>query len=239
MDKNNMALDAAKKKRRILDQMASMHFKLSDEYKCKSILEDIFEIAISIILCGITFLDWENYFSISDRISSLIMGFISIGLLIFTFYKQIVNHKQLCEKHQLSGKMYAQAKLELSSQLNEWEIKNTNNDEILQYLNSHFDSLNDLPQIPEKYFNRLKHSHQHKVAMSKFLDDHQNDSWFLCQMRFTLRGIKKNPPEIEIQKNAKAIVLRMLKAQKYTLQEISDITELPISEIKTIQDNTK
>ncbi len=235
MDKNNMAFNAAKKKKHILDQMASMHFKLSDEYKLKSVLEDIFEISISIILCGITFLDLENYFSISDRISSLIMGFISIGLLIFTFSKQIVNYKQLCEKHQLSGKMYAQAKLELSSQLNKWEINNTNSDDILEYLNNHFDSLNDLPQIPEKHFNRLKHSHQHKVAMSKFLDDYHDNLWFICQIRFALKGIKKNSSDIEIQKNTKAIVLRMLKAEKYTLQEISDISGVSIDEIKKIQ----
>ena len=143
--------------------------------------------------------------------------------------------KQLCEKHQLSGKMYAQAKLELSSQLNKWEINNTNSDDILEYLNNHFDSLNDLPQIPEKHFNRLKHSHQHKVAMSKFLDDYHDNLWFICQIRFALKGIKKNSSDIEIQKNTKAIVLRMLKAEKYTLQEISDISGVSIDEIKKIQ----
>jgi len=52
------------------------------------------------------------------------------------------------------------------------------------YLDDHYSTLNDLPQIPEKHFPRLKHAHQSKVEFSKFLDNHQNDFWLICRIKF-------------------------------------------------------
>lgn len=190
MEIERKSLDIAENKKRIFDQMASMHFKLSDEYKHWAYIEDAIEIIISVLLCGITFLDYQKYFNISVEKSSLIVGCISIFLLAFTLIKQRMNHKKLCEKHQLAGKIYAQAKLNLVTKIAEWKIDCISEKDVLSYLDGHFSSLNDLPQIPEKHFNRLKHAHQYKVAMSKFLDDHQDESWTICKFKFRFR-IKK------------------------------------------------
>ena len=57
MDNKKAGLDVAYNKKRIFDQMASMHFRLSDEYKRLASIEDAIEIIISVALCGITFLD--------------------------------------------------------------------------------------------------------------------------------------------------------------------------------------
>lgn len=184
MDGKSNIIDMANKKKKVFDQCASMHFKLSDEYKRLSIFEDIFEIAISVLLCGITFLDCEKYFHFSTKTSSLIIGFASISLLIFTLVKQILGHKQLCEKHQIAGKMYAKSKLDLTIKIAEWTIHPQSDIEILSYLNDHYSVLNDLPQIPEKHFLRLKHAHQFKIEFSKFLDNHQNNSWLFCKIKF-------------------------------------------------------
>ena len=75
MDKKTI-LDFAEKKKKGFDQMASMHHKLSDKYKLFSNLEDIIEIVISVLLCGITFIDCERYFHIPSDISSLTIGFV-------------------------------------------------------------------------------------------------------------------------------------------------------------------
>lgn len=185
----NTPIEMAENKKRVFDQTASMHFMLSDEYKFKYTIEDAVEIIISILLCGVTFLDCEKYFGIAKEVSALVMGFAPIFLLAFTLVKQRLNHKQLFEKHQLAGKMYAQAKLDMASKLIKWknsgaEICDT---EILEYMDSHFTALNDLPQIPEKHFNRLKHNHQCKVSFSKYLDNHQNDFWLICRIKFRLK----------------------------------------------------
>ena len=164
--------------------MASMHFRLSDEYKNYSNVEDAIEIIISVLLCGITFLDYQEYFNITIEKPVLIVGFISIFLLAFTLIKQGIGHKQLCEKHQLAGKMYSQAKLDITSKIAEWSTEEVSTKEVLDYIDSHFSSINDLPQIPEKHFNRLKHLHQTKVEMSKFLDSHRNDFWLICKIKF-------------------------------------------------------
>lgn len=182
-------MEMAENKERVFDQTASMHFKLSDEYKLKYTFEDAVEIVFSIFLCGITFLDSEKYFHISEEISTLMMGFAPVFLLAFTLVKQRLNHKQLYEKHHLAGKMYVQAKLNLVSKIIEWKNGGTEicDTEILEYMDSHFTALNDLPQIPEKHFNRLKHIHQCKVAFSKYLDDHQDDFWLICRIKFRLK----------------------------------------------------
>lgn len=185
MDKK-IILDLANKKKKGFDQMASMHFKLSDKYKRFSSIEDAIEIIISVLLCGVTFLDCEKYFHIPSNISSLIIGFVSIFLLAFTLIKQNLGHKELCEKHQLAGKMYAKAKLDLAAKIKEWELMPVSNDEVLSYLNNHYSALNDLPQIPEKHFAHLKHAHQTKVEFSKFLDHHPNDYLWVCRLKFRL-----------------------------------------------------
>lgn len=65
MDNKKAGLDVAYNKKRIFDQMASMHFRLSDEYKRLASIEDAIEIIISVTLCGITFLDYQEYFNIT------------------------------------------------------------------------------------------------------------------------------------------------------------------------------
>ena len=55
MNSESKIIDMANKKKKVFDQCASMHFKLSDEYKLLSNIEDAIEIAISVILCGVTF----------------------------------------------------------------------------------------------------------------------------------------------------------------------------------------
>lgn len=184
MNDKKTGLDVAKSKKSVFDLMASMHFRLSDEYKHYSSIEDAIEIIVSVLLCGITFLDYQEYFNITIKQPVLIVGFISIFLLAFTLIKQGIGHKQLCEKHQLAGKMYSQAKLDITSKIAEWSTEEVSTKEVLDYIDSHFSSLNDLPQIPEKHFNRLKHLHQAKVEMSKFLDSHRNDFWLICKIKF-------------------------------------------------------
>ena len=180
MDRKTI-LDFAEKKKKGFDQMASMHFKLSDKYKLFSNLEDAIEIFVSVLLCGITFIDCERYFHIPSDISSLAIGFVSIFLFAFTLIKQNLGHKELCEKHQLAGKMYTKAKLDLTAKIKEWNLKSVTDDKVLAYLDDHYTALNDLPQIPEKDFASLKHAHQTKVEFSKFLDRHPND--FLWNLR--------------------------------------------------------
>lgn len=189
MDKK-ICLDLANKKKKGFDQIASMHFKLSDKYKLFASIEDTVEIVVSVLLCGVTFLNCEQYFHISLSTSSFIIGFASIFLFAFTLIKQNWGHKELCEKHQLAGKMYAKAKLDLSARIKEWEITAVSDSEVLAYLDDHYTALNDLPQIPEKYFAYLKHAHQTKVEFSKFLDRHPNDFLWVCKLKFRL-GIER------------------------------------------------
>lgn len=193
MGEKKTGLDIADNKKRIFDQMASMHFRLSDEYKFFASMEDAIEIIVSVILCGITFLDYQAYFNISVEKPMLIVGVVSIFLLAFTLIKQSVGHKQLSEKHQIAGKMYSQAKLDIASKIAEWSTLSTSDEDVLNYIDSHFSSLNELPQIPEKQFGRLKHWHQSKVEMSEFLESHRNDFWFICKIKFRFcnKAIKK------------------------------------------------
>ena len=191
-DGNKRQLDFAKNKLRVFDQMASMHFKISDEYKAKYTIEDVAEIICSVVLCGLTFFDFDTYLPNLKLNTTLVFGFVSIFLFAFTLIKQALGHKQLCEKHKLAGKMYVKAKFDLKSKIAQWEAQQEISEDIVDFVNTNFTALEDLPQIPEKKFARLKYKHQSKVAFSKFLDAHPNDFWFICKLKFRFTGKKEN-----------------------------------------------
>ncbi len=185
------ALDFAYQKKRIFDQMASMHFRLSDRYRFYTRAEDTFEIISSVLLCGLTFFDYEKYTELSASASTAYVGVISILIFAFTLIKQKLSFSQLSEKHNIAGKMYSQAKLDITSKIYEWSINCVSDKYILDYINEHYSSLNELPQIPEKQFNKLKHCHQSKIEMSKFLDEHKNDFWLFCKIKFWFRNFRR------------------------------------------------
>ena len=80
---------------------------------------------------------------------------------------------------------------EITSKIYEWSINCVSDKYILDYINEHYSSLNELPQIPEKQFNKLKHWHQSKIEMSKFLDEHKNDFWLFCKIKFWFRNFRR------------------------------------------------
>lgn len=186
MSSQNDAFDKAYKKKSVFDQMASMHFELSDRYLAWVKFEDATEIIISIVLCGLIFFDFEKFGSRIPVDMHLVIGFISIFLLAFTLIKQHLDHKKLSEQHRLAGKTYARAKMEIGSKIDEWVIQNISELEIISYLQKNYTELNDLPQIPEKYFTKLKHKHQTKVEFSKFLDSHKNDYLWVAKLKFRM-----------------------------------------------------
>ena len=194
----DFVLEKAKKKKNTFDQMASMHFKLSDRYKCYSVIEDSFEMLASVFLCGVTFLDFEKYFHFTVTNTDLIIGFVSIFIFALTLIKQRLGHKQLSEQHHFAGKMLTKSKLDIDNKICEWSTsKDIKCEEICSYLNYHYENLNDLPQIPEKNFLKLKHTHQQKVEFSKFLDKHKNEPMIVCKLKFYL-NCKKSKVENSI-----------------------------------------
>ena len=80
--------------------------------------------------------------------------------------------------------MYARAKLEVASKIDEWEVDGSDELEIIKYFQENFSEFNELPQIPEKDFVKLKHAHQTKVEFSKFLDTHRRDYLWICKLKF-------------------------------------------------------
>lgn len=80
--------------------------------------------------------------------------------------------------------MYAHAKLEVDSEIKVWELQEIEELEVVQYFQNNFSELNELVQIPEKEFTKLKHAHQTKVEFSKFLDTHKKDYLWLCKLKF-------------------------------------------------------
>lgn len=177
-------IEIAKKKLSIIDQTASMHFKLSDTYKKRACIGDGVEILISVILCGITFLDYEKFISVDINKIHLAIGFVSVFLFAFTLLKQMLGYKELSEKHFIAGKIYVKIKRELKNKINQWECGLE--EDVLVVLDEKMKTLDELPQIPEKHFAKLKHSHKTKVAFSKFLDEHPNDFWLVCKIKFRL-----------------------------------------------------
>lgn len=178
------SLEYAHKKKRVYDQMTSMHFTLSDKYERMSKIEDTIEIVLSVFLCGFTFCDLGKLGWGQLKNPMLIIGLTSIILFAFTLVKQRLDHKKRSEQHYLAGKMYAHVKLEVDSKIKVWERQEIDEFEVVQYFQDNFSELNELVQIPEKDFIKLKHAHQTKVEFSKFLDTHKNDYLWICKLKF-------------------------------------------------------
>ena len=189
MEKNNEILERAKDRQRVFDQMTSMHFLLSDRYKRLAIIEDVVEICLSVVLCALTFFDFGEVIKGNTTLPVVAIGIVSALLFAFTLVKQRLDRKKQSEKHSLAGKLYSRAKIELRNQISLWESSGCTEEEINAYLEKIFLALNDLVQIPEASFARLKHAHQRKVEFSRFLDDHKAEPFFVCKLKF-LFGIK-------------------------------------------------
>lgn len=190
MKNDSTALEYAKKKKRTFDQMASMHFIRADKHSFYAELEDCVEIIISVALCGLTFFDWQTIISSFPIVNRYFPGFAGIFLFAFTFLKRIFNHSGISHQHYVAGKMLTQAKLDLGNRIEQWKVQDAKEEEILQYLDNHYQNLNDLPQIPENSFAKLKHKHQYKIAFSKFLDKHKECCWWCCKIKFFFKSIK-------------------------------------------------
>ena len=192
MNSNYTALDYAQKKKKNFDQMASMHFCRSDKHRFYKNIEDFIEIVISILLCGLTFLDWKVLFTNSDYLflTQYFPGFAGIFLFAFTFLVRNWDHSGTSKEHYIAGKMLTQAKLDIESKIEQWKIQEIDESVILQYIENHYNNLNDLPQIPENEFAKLKHEHQRKIEFSKFLDVHKESCWWCCKIKFLFNSIK-------------------------------------------------
>ena len=105
----------------------------------------------------------------------------AVGKTVFPVGKY---HKKRSEQHYLAGKMYAHAKLEVDSKIKVWELQEVDELEVVQYFQNYFSGLNELVQIPENKFTKLKHAHQTKVEFSKFLDTHKRDYLWICKCKF-------------------------------------------------------
>ena len=184
MEKDNEILERAKDRRRVFDQMTSMHFLLSDKYKRLATIEDVAEICLSVVLCALTFFDFGEVIKGKTTLPVVAIGIISALLFAFTLVKQRLDRKKQSEKHSLAGKLYSRAKIELSDQISLWESNGYDEEEIITYLEKNFLALNDLVQIPEASFAKLKHAHQRKVEFSRFLDAHRAEPYFVCQLKF-------------------------------------------------------
>ena len=184
MSDQNPGIEFAEKKKKAFDQMASMHFILSDRYKTIAAIEYAFEITVSVALCGAAFFDFSKVSARFSPNASIVTGWLSIALFAFTLIKQYLSRSDQSEKHRVAGKMLTQAKLDLTSKIEKWKVENTAEKEILAYIDNHFSVLNDLPQIPEKDFLRLKHKHLAKIDFSKYLDSHHKESWLLCRLKY-------------------------------------------------------
>ena len=187
MEKDSEILVIAKARRRVFDQMASMHFLLCDKHNRWAIIEDVVEICLSVLLCAFTFFDFSMVIKGQSSYPVIAIGTTSVLLFAFTLIKQRVDRKKKSENHLLAGKQYSRAKIDLTNHINRWEACGYSENEVSAYLENNFCGLNDLIQIPEASFAKLKHTHQKKVEFSRYLDDHKEEPFVVCKLKFLIK----------------------------------------------------
>jgi len=163
-----------------IDMMLTMHSKLRDRLNVIALSLDGFRLCISTILCATIFLDSDYLLvlGINPGIAKILIGSISVAILIISIISLRFDWKGTAEKHN-------QAINYLSTLKHKFHMmKGQENPDpmVIEKLFLEYDQkMSEIVAIPEKYFNKLKHYHNKKVALSKLISKYPGCPLFLIR----------------------------------------------------------
>ncbi len=167
----------------------SMHSSLRDKYNRLSQILNITLFISAIILNSLVFASSEYLMKLSlfNKDIELIIGLASIAVFFVSILLLIVKWDQKSASHE-------EAKNQLSHLLNECrEIisspEKISETQVTQFSKKYSQINSMLIAIPEGSFNRLKHKHLQKVALSKYISDHHNSPYLITRIKFFINSL--------------------------------------------------
>ena len=191
-------LELLKKRRDNVDQMISMHSKKRDELMGLARILDSVCIVASIIVCGVTFFNYENY-GWGDTLH-LAVAFVSILLVAASLLNSFSNFKVKADKHAQAANRFASVKKTIDAELSCEELLTTGDEshcEVLKKIDAEIAAIAEISVISEKDFNRLKHYHRKKEKYRSMVGDYDSDSYLIARLKMRSRLRKETKEKKE------------------------------------------
>ncbi len=178
------SLEYLENKKRVVDMMTTAHSIIRDRYNHINTALDCLEVVAAAIICGTTFLNYNELWPDYGNGIWLTMGFFSIFILILTILRQRLDLKTKAEKHDHAARVCSKIKLDISYKMQEWCDQDIVPEEAVEFVKLEYEGLEDIVPIPDRKFTKLKHMHDRKVQFSRFLDSNRMSPWIVCKIRF-------------------------------------------------------
>ena len=195
-------LEQLKKRKDNVNQMISMHSKKRDELIRLARMLDSACIMASIIVCGVTFFNYDGY-GWGDMLH-LGIAFVSIVLVAASILNSFSNLKVDADKHAQAANRFASVKKTIDAELSCEELMATGDEihcEVLKRIDAEIAAIAEISVISEKDFNRLKHYHRRKEKYRTMVGDYDSDSYPIARLKMWSRLRKETKGKKEDDKD--------------------------------------
>ena len=183
-----MSIEENCRQYRVVDQLLSMHSMLRDGYARRAFLLNTAQIGLSLPLCAFSFVDdrFIQMLGADPSISRVVVGTAALALLLLAITEFRVDWRGVAARHSDAVVRLGRLKAQYRST---WAGSSSGEEE--QLTGEYAATMELLPAVPERRFNRLKARHQFKVALSRQIDTNPLAfQWLLwCQLRWS--GLRK------------------------------------------------
>lgn len=174
---------------RVLDQMISMHASLGQRFNRRALVLTCGLLFSSALLCSLTFAPDSilEYFGIEASKAKLLLGGFSALVFALSIIQLRVNWEHTGQKHSEAAKRLAP----LKHRYRECQAKAGAEKETMERSVSeeYARVMQELPQIPDRWFLALKAGHCFKRELSKAIDKHPTAPVWFLKLRLRCRGV--------------------------------------------------
>ena len=194
MSERNIDSDSSRRENErqyeLIDQLLSMHSLLRDMYERRAFWLNTIQICISFFLCVFAFVGDDVLRALKYELgmTRFVLGFAAVAMLILSITEFRVDWRAISSKHIDAVKRlsFLKAKYRMAFDETGGNVRRKN----LRLTTEYDKTMSIMPPIPERYFLRLKSSHQYKKMLSQRLSlNPKAPQWFLS-VQLRLEGIR-------------------------------------------------
>lgn len=193
MKKNNPGYNNAEQENerqyQVIDQLLSMHASLRDKHRRWAFWLNTLLISISLFLSVFAFIGDDVLKSLVDNPQGtrIIIGFCAVFVLILSIAEFRVDWKEIGSNHAIATGQLSMLKAMYRKSFSEFSGNGpARNAELTTEYNQ---TMRILPPIPERYFLKLKASHQFKRNLSQRISRNPKAPVWFLRMQLRLQGI--------------------------------------------------
>jgi hypothetical protein len=175
---------------RLIDQLLTAHAKLRDRFSRRCRVLNILLLALAIILNAFVFASDDSLQVLFGRPAEakVWIGVVSVILLILVVVQFLVDWEGRSRSHREAVQRLGQLKAS-------YREAHGSDEKYEQLTREYALTMEMLPPIPEKSFNKLKADHKFKRLVSRELDAHPGIPAWLAGARVRWRSVRGSAPQ--------------------------------------------